>query len=143
MTLVEQILDRVVQALDQAGLVATPVLRDMPDAVAADELPCIGVSRGACEFESFAAGVLRGLVPIRLRLMLAGADREAALDALHQQIHGVLLGDAALNALGSGLRLVSTEEPMPAAGDPPASEMSVSYQIHILVKAGDLAGRVR
>ena len=117
-TATEAIVARAHQVLLGAGIAGGQVWRDMPDRVDAAELPAVRVGRGGVDYQPFGAGVLRATVGIAFTLQVAGADRETALDALHEQIHAALLADSTLSALGKGLRPEGTDDPQDVAGDP-------------------------
>lgn len=128
----------------KAGAVAATVSRRRQDAYSIDELPAIEVARGEWSSEPYAQDVERATATVRLAFIVADADpAEAALDALHQAAHAVLLQSAGIAALGTRLRCTDTTEPEYAAGDPDAARMTATYQLQTLISAADLSRRFR
>lgn len=133
-SIVELILARVATCLAAAGL---SVARGRADAFGEDELPALNVWREACSQEVVGQQGARLTVNWEIRHQVAvAADWETAIDALHMQVHAVLMADAPLAVLGRGLRCTSTE-PQGDSAERVLGTLTARYQMQVFVRPGD------
>ena len=134
----ELILARV-EALLRAGPTAAGpnVFRGRDDAFRADELPALNIRRANTAGEVIGNIGERHVSEFEIDHLARGAGWETAADALHMQVHALLLADTTLAGKGRGLRCTGTE-PQSDSADQLAGRIKARYQMQVLVRPGDL-----
>lgn len=122
-----------------AALPECQVDRRRLDAYAPTDLPACELYRDAASADRYGDNADRWQAVFRISFLAAGSSLETALDALHVRADAALLADAELARLGRGLRCTGTAEPEPMAGDADYARMTVSYEIQLLTRRGNLA----
>ncbi|MDP3139340.1 MAG: hypothetical protein Q8N17_23765, partial [Burkholderiaceae bacterium] len=79
----------------------------------------------------------RHVLAFSVACMARGAGWETAADALHMQVHALLLADTQLASKGRGLRCTSSEV-QDDSKDQPAGRITANYQMQVFVRPGDL-----
>jgi len=127
-----------------AALQAEPALagRVYAERVAAttrDECPLVNLLPGEARFEPYgaeadglSAGVLRGTVPLTLRVHTRGDPHTQLADPVIAQAHAALMADPSLGGLACRLRLVSSR-PQLAEADATAGNWELDYEATVLI----------
>ncbi len=134
----ELILARVAALLLSATAAGSNVYRARDDAFNADELPALNVRRGDTGGDVIGTSGERHVLGFSVECLTRGAGWETAADALHMQVHALLMADSTLASKGRGLRCVSTDMQDDSA-DQPAGRLTARYQMQIFVRPGDLS----
>lgn len=134
----EQILARVQVALVTAAIVATDLVsRGREDAWGEDELPAINIIRAGDDQQNHAERLTRHVLTFDIQHLAVGTAWETVADALHMQVHAVLLADAQLQAIGRGLTCTGTEA-QGASADIHTARLTAHYQIQFITRPSDL-----
>lgn len=137
----ELILARVGALLLSATAAGSRVYRARDDAFAADELPAINIRRADTSGEVVGNGGERHMLEFTVACHASGAGWETAADALHMQIHALLLADTQLASKGRGLRCTGSEVQDDSV-DTPAGRLTARYRMQIFVRPGDLSAAI-
>lgn len=128
---VEQVLVKVKALLLGATDAGLRVERGRADPFAREELPGINIRRGAHQQQPHARGIDHIRITFDLDLECRGADWETQCDALHTQADVLLMSDAELAQMVSGLHCTGTE-PDSDGGDDVAGRISAHYSCQLL-----------
>lgn len=135
----ELILARVAAVLLAGSTAAgSNVFRARDDAFAATELPALNVRRANTAGDVIGNSGERHVIEFEIEHIARGAGWETAADALHMQVHALLLADATLASNGRGLRCTGTE-PQSDSADQPAGRIKARYQMQVFVRPGVLS----
>lgn len=132
----EQILARAKVVLTGTTTAGQNVERGRDDAYAPEECPALNIRRQEGSNDPLGSGAERLLQGFDLDIFARGAAWETTADALHMQVHALLLADATLATLGRGLRCTGTDMAGDSA-DQPQGRLTAHYQIQIAVRRGD------
>lgn len=133
----EQLLARVESALKNATAAGAKVYRERDDAYGEDDVQTINIKRDDTSGEPYGDSGQVELVTWALELRASGGTPVQTADALHMQAHAVLWGDAALAAMGRGLRCTGTEVATESA-DRTVATLTAHYRMKVFVRPGDL-----
>lgn len=134
----EQILARVAVALTNTTAAGRRVWRGRVDALGEQELPGLNVRRALANADVIGQNGSRLLIGFDIEHQVAvTADWETAVDALHMQVHGLLMADAALAVLGRGLRCTGSDTQSDSA-DRVAGKLTARYEIQVFIRPGDM-----
>lgn len=134
----ELILARVAAVLlGGATSAGSNVFRARDDAFAATEMPALNVRRAQTSADVVGNNGERHIIEFEVEHITRGAGWETAADALHMQVHALLLADTTLASRGRGLRCTGTE-PQSDSADQPAGRIKARYQMQVFVRPGVL-----
>lgn len=138
-SVVEQILARVAAVLTDATDAEDRVERGRVDAAASDDgQPLLTIRRRPDSQEPLGERGSRWLVQWEIDHQVAVSDNwETAADALHMQVHALLMADSTLAALGRGLRCTGTD-PTGDGAERVIGRLTASYQMQVFIRPGDL-----
>ena len=139
-SVIERILARVKVILELELVIM--VERGREDPFDLEDLPAINLRRASSTHEAFGGGTDRVLASWSIEINAAGPDWETTADMLHVQAHAALSNDAALAALGAGLRCTATDC-RSESSEQIVGQLAASYQMQVLSHTGDLGRRAR
>lgn len=130
-------------AKSELGGVFKTIDRRRVDARAAAELPALEIERadGSAQIWGQGACVLTQLFDVSF-LVVESQQLETELDALHEQLHRVMLPDPDLEKLGKKLTLDRCGRPEVFAGDVNYARMTATYSVAIPYRTADIARAV-
>jgi len=104
-TVLSQVLDRLDALLKANVPMGCSVFRERTEAESRSETPCVNVSPREIAIESFSSLMDKHTLQIELRIHVRSDPPTPSAELIHASFHGVLMGDAALQALVDSVRI--------------------------------------
>jgi hypothetical protein len=134
----ELILARVAALLLSATAAGAHVYRGRDDALSADEIPALNIRRADTSGDVIGNSGERHILAFTVACYAKGAAWETEADALHMQVHALLMADTQLASKGRGLRCTGSE-PQDDSADQRMGRITARYQMQVFVRPGDLS----
>lgn len=136
-SVVELILARVASVLTSSTAAGARVYRARDDSLGVEEFPALNIRRADSSIDAIGSTGDNVFAEWEIDHYVRGGEIETTADALHMEVHAVLVADSLLAGKGRGLRCLGTSIET-ASAEQRSAKLTARYRMQVFVRPGDL-----